>query len=120
MPPNEECPNCHQIVRDWHVEWHETEGPALFKGLAAMDCPLCGQPVGFQQGKIGPAPVGVSSVRRSAEKAAEWAQLGAKYAGGTLYGYISTAGPGNQYANYWTLQEVLQADLNQKAGKQGP
>ncbi len=49
MPPNEECPNCHQKVEDWHVEWYMTEGPALYQGLAAMDCPLCGQPVGFQQ-----------------------------------------------------------------------
>jgi hypothetical protein len=120
MPPNEECPNCRQIVEDWHVEWHETEGPALYKGLAAMDCPLCGQPVGFQQGKIIPAPVGVPLVRRSADKAAEWAPLGAKYAGGNLFGYISTVGPGSQYAKYWTLQEVLQADSNQKSKKQVP
>jgi hypothetical protein len=21
MPPNEECPNCHRMVADWHVEW---------------------------------------------------------------------------------------------------
>ena len=28
-------------------------------GLAAMDCPLCGQQVGFQHGNIGPAPFGV-------------------------------------------------------------
>ena len=49
-----------------------------------MDCPLCGQSVGFQQGKIGPAPAGVPLVRRNADKAAEWAPLGAKYAGGTL------------------------------------
>ncbi len=37
--PNEECPNCHQKVEDWHVEWYKTEGPMLFRGLAAMDCP---------------------------------------------------------------------------------
>ncbi len=85
-----------------------------------MDCPLCGQPVGFQQGTIGPAPPGVPLVRRNADKAAEWAALGAKYAGGTLHGYISTAGPGSQYANYWTLQQVQQSDSNEKAKQQGP
>src|SRR5437867_3048230 len=120
MPPNEECPNCHQIVEDWHVEWYKTEGPALYKGLTAMDCPLCGQPVGFQQGRIGLAPPGVPLVRRYADKAAEWAWLGAQYAGGTLRGYTSTAGSGNQYVNYWTPQEVQQADSNQQTRNQGP
>src|SRR5438105_2347578 len=98
MPPNEECPNCGQKVADWHVEWYKTEGPKLFRGLAVMDCPLCRQPVGFQQAKIGSAPPGMPLVRRDADKAAEWAVLGAKYAGGTLLGYVSTAGPGSQYA----------------------
>ena len=120
MPPNEECPNCYQKVEDWHVEWYKTEGPALYKGLAALDCPLCGQLVGFQRGRIGPAPPGVSLVRRYADRAAEWAPLGAKYAGGTLQGYISTPGPGSQYANYWTPQEVQQADSYEEAKKQGP
>jgi hypothetical protein len=54
MPPNEQCPNCLQLVEDWHIEWYKTEAPALYKGLAALDCPLCGQAVGYQQGKIGP------------------------------------------------------------------
>src|ERR1700722_16738887 len=120
MPPNEECPNCHQTVEDWHVEWHKTEGPALYKGLVALDCPSCGQPVGFQQGRIGPAPPGVPLVRRCADRAAEWASLGAKDAGGRLDGYISTSGPGRQYANYWTRQEVQQADANERAKQQGP
>jgi hypothetical protein len=120
MPPNEECPICRQIVEDWHVEWYKSEGPALYKGLAAMDCPLCRQPVGFHQGKIGPAPPGVLLVRRDADKAAEWAPLGAKYAGGTLQGYISRVGPGSQYGNYWTPQEVQQADSKQQKMKQGP
>ena len=85
-----------------------------------MDCPLCRQPVGFQNGKIGPAPPGVPVVRRHADKAAEWAELGAQYAGGTLHGYVSTAGAGSQYANYWTPQEVRQADFNQALKRQGP
>jgi len=96
MPPNEECPNCHQKVEDWHVEWYMTEGPALYQGLAAMDCPLCGQPVGFQQATIGPAPPGVPLVRRYADKAAEWAAPQGVAAGGTLQSYSSSAGAGAQ------------------------
>src|SRR5712692_7098326 len=94
MPPNQECPNCHQKVEDWHVEWYKTEGPALFKGLLAMDCPLCGQPVGFRQGRIGPAPPGIPLVRRHADNAAEWAAAQALSAGATLQGYTSTVGAG--------------------------
>jgi endogenous inhibitor of DNA gyrase (YacG/DUF329 family) len=120
MPPNEECPNCQVEVEDWHVEWYKTEGRTLYQGRAAMDCPVCGQPVGFQQGQIGPAPPGVPLIRRYIDKAAEWATLGARYAGGTLQGYISTPGPGSQYANYWTSQEVQQADSNEIVKNQGP
>jgi hypothetical protein len=120
MPPNQPCPNCLQMVEDWHVEWYKTEPPALFRGLAAIDCPLCRQPVGLQQGTIGPAPPGVPLVRRHADKAAEWAALGAQYAGGTLLGYVSAPGPGIQYSNYWTPQEVQQADFHEKTKKQGP
>jgi hypothetical protein len=111
--------NCHEVVGDWHIEWYKAEGPLLFNGLAAMDCPLCGQPVGFHRGKIGTAPPGVPLVRRYAGKAAEWAPLGAKYAGGTLKGYVSTAGPGSQYANYWTPQQVQQADSEERAKDAG-
>jgi hypothetical protein len=34
MPPNEECPNCHQLVEDWHVEWYKTERQTLYRGLS--------------------------------------------------------------------------------------
>jgi hypothetical protein len=85
-----------------------------------MDCPLCRQPVGFQQGKIGPAPPGVPVVRRSADQAAQWAASQAISAGGTLQGYTSAAGAGAQYANYWTAQEIQQADANAQSKQQGP
>ena len=120
MPPNEQCPNCHRLVADWHVEWYKTEGPSLYQGLAALDCPLCRQPVGFQRGKIGPAPAGVPVVRRHAEQAALWAASQAISAGGTLQGYTSVAGAGVQYAAYWTQQEVRQADAHQRAKQGGP
>jgi hypothetical protein len=120
MPPNQKCPNCHQMVEDWHVEWYKTEGPSLYQGLAAMGCPLCGQPVGFQQGKIGPAPLGVPLWRRYADQAAEWAASQAVSAGGTLQGYLSAAGAGVPYASYWAPHEVRQADATQQAKKRGP
>jgi len=31
MPPSEECPNCRQMIEDWHVEWYKTEVPSLYK-----------------------------------------------------------------------------------------
>src|ERR1700730_9153626 len=99
MPPNEECPSCQRKVEDWHVEWYKTEGPSLHKGVAAMDCPLCGQPVGFQQGTIGLPPLAAPFGRRYADKAAEWAASQAVSAGGTLQGYLSSAGAGAQYAS---------------------
>jgi hypothetical protein len=58
-------PNCQRIVRDWHTEWYKTEATALYHGKAAMDCPLCGQAVGFEKWLIGPTPSGVPVVRRS-------------------------------------------------------
>jgi hypothetical protein len=120
MPPNEECPNCRRKVQDWHVEWYKTEGPLLYKGLAALDCPLCRQPVGFQGGKIGPAPLGVPLVRRHVDQAAAWAASQAVSAGGTLQGYTSAAGAGAQYAGYWTPQEIRQADADEQARQRRP
>ena len=32
MPPNKRCPNCHQQVEDWHVEWYKAEARALYQG----------------------------------------------------------------------------------------
>ena len=115
MPPNEECPNCHQKVSDWHVEWYTSEGPSLYKGLVAMDCPLCGEPVGFRQGKIGPASPGTPVVRRHIDQVARWAASQALAAGATLQGYTSTAGAGAQYAGYWTAQEIQQADADEQS-----
>jgi hypothetical protein len=120
MPPNEHCPNCHQLVEDWHVEWYKTEGPSLYLGLMTLDCPLCREPVGFQRGKIGPAPTGVPLVMRQADQAAQWAASQAISAGGTLQGYTSMSGAGVQYARYWTQQEVRQADVHQQAKHGGP
>jgi len=108
------------MVEDWHLEWYQTEAPLFYRGLAALDCPLCGQAVGFQQGLIGLPPPGVPVVRRYPAKAAEWAALQAGWAGGTLQGYISTVGPGVQYATYFTPAEVQLADAQENATKGAP
>jgi hypothetical protein len=120
MPPNEECPHCRFVVQDWHVEWYGTDVPRLYQGKAAMDCPVCGGAVSFQKGQIGMATASTPILRRHADKAADWAQVGASFAGGTLQGYTSTIGPGNQYATYWRLQEIVQADADQAAKNKGP
>ena len=120
MPPSEECPNCLRKVEDWHVEWYSAEGPALYQGRASMDCPLCRQAVGFQQGKIGRAPLGTPVVRRYADKAAEWAASQAVSSGGTLQGYLAAPGAGAQYASYWSPQEIRQADADEQAKQKGP
>jgi hypothetical protein len=120
MPPNEPCPNCHRLIADWHVEWYKTEGPSLYQGLASLDCPLCRQPVGFQGGRIGPAPPGVPTIVRHADQAARWAASQAISAGGTLRGYTSVAGAGIPYAAYWAPQEILRADAQQRARQGGP
>jgi hypothetical protein len=85
-----------------------------------MDCPVCGMPVGFQHGRIGPAPAGVPLVRRNADRAAQWAASQALSAGGTLQGYVATAGAGVQYASYWNPEEVQQADAKLQPARQGP
>ncbi len=54
------------------------------------------------------------------DKAAEWAASQAVSAGGTLEGYTTSAGAGAQYANYWMLAEIRQADANEQAKKGGP
>jgi len=120
MPPNEECPICHRMIEDWHIEWYMAERSDLYRGLVAMDCPLCGQPVGYFQGRIGLPPPGVPLVRRSSEKAAAWAALGAMYAGGTLNGYLSTPGAGTQFAIYWPADEIRRADETEQAKHKGP
>src|SRR5271157_4137447 len=69
-------------------------GFQLYQGLAALDCPLCRQPVGFQGGRIGPAPPGVPLKTRHADQAAQWAASQAISAGGTLQGIHRWPGPG--------------------------
>jgi hypothetical protein len=115
MPHNQVCPCCLIKIEDWHVEWCKSEVPALYKGLAALDCPLCGEPTSLVGLVVGTAPLSVPLVRRDVHKAAEWAVDQA--AGGSLEWYTSNAGPGIQYANYWSLAEIQRADQDERAKK---
>ena len=46
MPPNERCPYCAVLILDWHNEFYEgDQRTAIYRGEAAMDRPLCSQPV---------------------------------------------------------------------------
>lgn len=118
MPPNQECPHRRRLIEDWHIEWYKSEATAINRGLAAMDCPLCGGAVLCRMLLIGLAPSGVPVLKREVTQAAEWAE--SQSTSGTLQGYISSIGPGTQYANYWTFPEVHQANAIEHAKKRGP
>lgn len=113
MPPNEHCPHCSQLIRDWHNEWHTlAERRAIYNGHAAMDCPLCRQPVLWFQsrdlaGLAGNAPLQI--YRRSAILAAQWVPI-REATSGNLAGYLRTHPAGQQYAGYWQASEIQQAD----------
>ena len=42
FPANVPCPACGGLVQDWHTEWTDPAyAPDFYKGLRALDCPLC-------------------------------------------------------------------------------
>ena len=79
MPPNEPCPHCGELILDWHNEWYE--GPqrvAIYRGQAAMDCPLCRRPaLWFQSRDVAAPPVNAQLpvYQRSAVIAARWVSI---------------------------------------------
>src|SRR5262245_52967604 len=113
MPPNEPCPHCGQLIRDWHNEWYETtQRMAIFRGQAAMDCPLCRQPVLWVQSRnITSPPSGqqLPVYERSAAIAAQWVPIREPNFT-NLAGYIANHPAGQHYRGYWTQGEVDQAD----------
>jgi hypothetical protein len=111
LPANEKCPMCGVVVEDWHTEWYESsQVRALYQGKAAMDCPVCQQPVGYVGAVVGLAPAGVPVLKRSVTKAADWASDPAHQ---TLENYIINQ-QGKQYHGYWSDDEIKQADSAQK------
>jgi hypothetical protein len=113
MPPNEPCPHCGQLIRDWHNEWYEgAQRRAIYSGHAAMDCPLCRQPVLWFESRHLAAPAGNAQVQvyqRSAILAAQWVPI-REATCGNLAGYISNHPAGQQYGGYWQASEIQQAD----------
>jgi hypothetical protein len=58
-PANVPCPACGAMVQDWHTEWTDPAlAPDFYKGLRAIDCPLCGGWVLYKGQQIQPVPPG--------------------------------------------------------------
>jgi endogenous inhibitor of DNA gyrase (YacG/DUF329 family) len=116
FPANVPCPACGGVVQDWHTEWTDpTHGPDLYKGLRALDCPLCGEWVLYKEQKIQPVPTGDNPTRtkRAPLQAARWAKSQSPQ--GNLRGYLDQTAPGQQYRDYFTDQEFQDADADAQA-----
>jgi hypothetical protein len=113
MPPNEPCPHCGELILDWHNEWYDGEQRrTIYSGQAAMDCPLCRQPVlWFESRRIAapPANAQVPVYHRSAIIASQWVPIREPTCA-NLAGYIVHHPAGQQYSSYWPHSEVQQAD----------
>ncbi len=113
MPPNELCPHCGQLILDWHNEWYDTaQRRAIYRGQAAMDCPLCRWPVLWFESRDIAAPLANAQPRvyhRSASLAAQWVPV-RETTCVDLAGYIANHPAGQQYSGYWQQSEGQQAD----------
>lgn len=98
---------------DWHNKFYEGEQRrAIYRGQAAMDCPLCGQPVlWFESSELAvpAAEVQLPVFRRLASIAAQWVPI-REAAFVNLAGYVANHTAGQQYNAYWQPGEVQQAD----------
>ncbi len=115
-PANVPCPVCNGLVQDWHTEWTDpAAAPDFYKGLRAIDCPLCRNWVCFKDRQIQAASGGGNPrhTRRLPIQAARWAKSQAKE--GNLRGYLDQPGAGNQYRDYFTDEEVQEADADAQA-----
>ena len=115
-PASVPCPVCGEVVQDWHTEWNDpAHGPDFYKGLRALDCPLCGGWVLYRQQQIQavPAVAQPQKTRRLPLQAARWAKSQSKQ--GNLREYLDQSTPGRQYRGYFTDQEVRDADADAQA-----
>jgi hypothetical protein len=104
------------VVQDWHTEWTDpAQGPDFYKGLRALDCPLCGEWVLYKQQKIQAVPAGddPQKMRRIPLQAAPWAKSQSRQ--GNLSDYLKQSVPGRQSGGYFTDQEVQDADADAQA-----
>jgi hypothetical protein len=116
FPANVPCPVCGALVEDWHTEWTDpTCGPDFYKGLRSIDCPLCGAWVLFKDRQIQSVPPNESPQRtkRIPLQAARWAKSQTKMR--NLRDYLDLTGPGKQYKDYFTDQEIQDADTDAQA-----
>ena len=102
-----------QFILDWHNEWYNgAQRVEVYRGQAAMDCPLCRQAVLWFESRDIAAPA--ASVQppvhpRSAILAAQWVPV-REPSCINLAGYIAGHPAGQQYRGYWPPSEVQQAD----------
>jgi hypothetical protein len=95
-------------VEDWHLEWCPDEAPLLlYQGKAVTDCPLCRKLVSYQGGTLSvSASAAFPLLSRQVTKAAAWASNN----GLTLEKYLQGTPAGQQYAGYFPLAAIQQAD----------
>jgi hypothetical protein len=116
FPANVACPVCGGIVQDWHTEWTDpAQAPDFYKGLNALDCPLCRAWVLYKVQKIQAVPAGENPqrVRRLPLQAARWAKSQSRQ--GNLRDYLDQSPPGQQYRGYFTDKEIQDADADAQA-----
>jgi hypothetical protein len=104
------------MVKDWHTEWTDpAQGPDFYKGLRALDCPLCGAWVLYKDRQIQAIPTGdkPQKTKRLPLQAARWAKT--QCTEGTLRGYLDQNAAGKQYAGYFDDQDVQAADADAQA-----
>jgi hypothetical protein len=103
-------------VQDWHTEWTDPAyGSDFYKGLRAIDCPLCGAWVLYKEQKLQPVPAGSNPQRtkRTPLQAARWAKSQSRQ--GKLRDYLDQSVPGQQYGGYFTDQEIQDSDADAQA-----
>jgi predicted RNA-binding Zn-ribbon protein involved in translation (DUF1610 family) len=116
FPSDTPCPDCGAVVQDWHTEWTDpAQAPDFYKGLRALDCPLCGAWVLYREGRIQTVPAGEKpeKTRRLPLQAARWAKSQSNE--GNLRDYLDQSPAGKQYAEYFTDQEIQEADADAQA-----
>jgi hypothetical protein len=115
-PANAPCPVCGAVVQDWHTEWTDpTYAPDFYKGLRALDCPICGGWVLYRAQRIQAVPAGDNpqKTKRIPLQAARWAKSQSRQ--GNLRDYLNQTPPGQQYNGYFTAKEVQDADADAQA-----
>jgi hypothetical protein len=103
-------------VEDWHTEWTDpAHASDFYKGLRSIDCPLCRGWVLYQGQRVQAVPPGDNSqkTRRLPLQAARWAKSQSRQ--GNLRDYLDQSAPGRQYQDYFTDQEIVDADADAQA-----